>query len=121
MVTSTTSLQASTNVRIASKVDIEFYKINYIKTDIVQGISDPIPNTSPTMLDVFNANESLDKDIEEYVNTFYPFDPDYMDNESYICYEVNRDIMSPSGASHSCLYAQVDIYQVVKSTNNAIR
>jgi hypothetical protein len=87
----------------------------------VQGITETIPNTSPTMSDVKAANDGLDQDIQDYVDDFYPFDPDYMNNDSFICYEVNRDIMSPSGASDSCLYAQVDVYQVVKSTNNAIR
>lgn len=123
MVTSTTGLEGSTNARrvIASGATglYDFYKIKYIRTVIVQGISNTIPNTSPREDAVVSANEGLDADIESYVANRFPFDVDYMNITSYLCYEVSRGVMSAADAGVTYLHAQVDVYEVVQSTNNA--
>ena len=124
MITSTTSLEGSTNAKriIASGATAlyDFYKIKYIKTVIVQGISNTIPNVAPTQTDVVDANDGLDSDVESYVANYFPFDVDYMNTTSYLCYEVDRDVMNAAGASVTYLHAQVDVYEVVQSTNNLI-
>lgn len=124
MVTSTTGLEGSTNARrvIASGSTglYDFYKIKYIKSVIVQGITSTIPNVAPTQGSVVAANDGLDADVESYVANNFPFDVDYMNTISYLCYEVNRDVMNAAGASVTYLHAQVDVYEVVQSTNNLI-
>ena len=124
MITSTTSLEGSTNAKriIASGATAlyDFYKIKYVQTVIVQGISNTIPNVAPTQNAVVAANEGLDADVESYVANHFPFDVDYMNTTSYLCYEVDRDVMNAAGASVTYLHAQVDVYEVVQSTNNLI-
>ena len=124
MVTSTTGLEGSTNARrvIASGATglYDFYKIKYIKSVIVQGITSTIPNVAPTENQVVAANDGLESDIESYVANNFPFDVDYMNTTSYLCYEVDRDVMNAAGASVTYLHAQVDVYEVVQSTNNLI-
>lgn len=124
MITSTTSLEGSTNAKriIASGATglYDFYKIKYIKSVIVQGITSTIPNTSPTQGAVVAANDGLDADVESYVANNFPFDVDYMNTTSYLCYEVDRDVMNAAGAAVTYLHAKVDVYEVVQSTNNLI-
>lgn len=124
MITSTKSLEDTTNAKriIASGATglYDFYKIKYIKSIIVQGISQTIPSSAPTQADVLDANEGLDSDVENYVANYFPFDVNYINNPSFLCYEVNRDIVSPSSVNVLYLYAKVDVYQVVQSTNNLI-
>lgn len=120
MITGTKELEGSTNVRriIASGATglYDFYKIKYIKTVIVQGISNTIPNVAPTQGAVVAANDGLDTDIESYVANTFPFDPDFMNNISYLCYETNRDVMNAAGASVTYLHASVDVYEICQSS-----
>jgi len=120
MITGTKELEGSTNVRriIASGATglYDFYKIKYIKTVIVQGINNTIPNVAPTQGAVVAANDGLDTDVESYVASNFPFDPDFMNNISYLCYETNRDVMNAAGASVTYLHASVDVYEICQSS-----
>lgn len=120
MITGTKELEGSTNAkRIISSGSTglyDFYKIKYIKTVIVQGISNTIPNVAPTQNAVVAANDGLDSDIESYVANHFPFDPDFMNNISYLCYETNRDVMNAAGASVTYLHASVDVYEICQSS-----
>jgi hypothetical protein len=122
MTTGTKELEGSTNARrvIASEATglYDFYKIKYIRTVIVQGVSNTIPNTSPREDAVIAANDGLDENIENYVKDNFPFDVDYMNTTSYLCYEVSRGVMSAADAGVTYLHAQVDIYEIARSTED---
>ena len=94
-----------------------FYKLQYVKSAIVQGTTS-IPNTSPTVADAKAANDSLDTNISSYCTTYHAYSSNWLSTPSYICYEVNRDIMNAAGANVSRLHAQVDIYQIVQESGN---
>jgi hypothetical protein len=123
MIIGTKELEDTQNVvRIPNGAGYEeynFYKLQYVKTEIVQGVTASIPNTTPTLNQVNLANKGLDTDNETYCSNYFPYDPDWQNNESFICYESNRDIMNAAGANVARLHSQVDVYRIVQSTNNA--
>jgi hypothetical protein len=98
---------------------INFRKLKFVKSAIVQGITSSIPNTSPTLADVLTANNNLDTNVSTYCTSNFAYGTDWATTTRYICYESNRDIMNAAGANVSRLHSQVDVYEIVKSTNNA--
>jgi len=123
MVTGTKELENAQNVvRVPNGLGydtIQFYKLKYVRSSIVQGVSQTIPNTAPDLADVLAANDALDSDVQTYCTDNYPYQDDWATTTRYICYESNRDIMNAAGIAASYLHAQVDVYEIVKSTNNA--
>ena len=95
-----------------------FYKLKYIKSVIVQGITSSIPNTTPTLADVLAANNGLDTNVSTYCTSNFAYGTDWLTTPRYICYETNRDIMNAAGANVSRLHAQVDVYQIVQQAGN---
>lgn len=98
---------------------VNFRKLKFVKSVIVQGITSSIPNTSPTLADVLATNNGLDTNVSTYCTSNFAYGTDWATTTRYICYESNRDIMNAAGANVSRLHAQVDVYEIVKSTNNA--
>jgi hypothetical protein len=123
MIIGTKELENSRNlVRVSNGLgfdEVEFYKLKYIKTAIVQGVTTTIPNTGPDLADVLTANDSLDSDVQAYCTDNFPYQDDWATTTRYICYESNRDLMNAAGASVTYVHAQVDVYEIVKSTGNA--
>jgi hypothetical protein len=123
MVSGTTELEENGNVvRInngTGSTTINFRKLKFVKTALVQGITSSIPNTTPTLANVLTTNNDLTTDISTYCTSNFPYGTDWQTTTRYICYESNRDIMNAAGANVSRLHAQVDVYEIVKSTNNA--
>lgn len=123
MVNGTLELEENLNlVRInngAGSTTINFRKLKFVKSAIVQGITSSIPNTSPTLADVLTANNGLDTNVSTYCTSNFAYGTDWATTTRYICYESNRDIMNAAGANVSRLHAQIDVYEIVKSTNNA--
>jgi hypothetical protein len=103
----------------AGSTTINFRKLKFVKSAIVQGVTSSIPNTSPTLANVLTANNDLDTNISTYCTSNFAYGTDWATTTRYICYESNRDIMNAAGANISRLHAQVDVYEIVKSTNNA--
>jgi hypothetical protein len=98
---------------------VNFRKLKFVKSAIVQGITSSIPNTTPSLANVLTANNDLDTDTSTYCTSNFAYGTDWQTVTRYICYESNRDIMNAAGANVSRLHAQVDVYEIVKSTNNA--
>jgi hypothetical protein len=98
---------------------INFRKLRFVKFAIVQGVTSSIPNTTPTLADVLTANDGLDTNVSTYCTSNFAYGTDWQTVTRYICYESNRDIMNAAGANASRLHSQVDVYEIVKSTNNA--
>jgi len=98
---------------------VNFRKLKFVKTALVQGITSSIPNTTPTLANVLTANNDLTTDVSTYCTSNFAYGTDWATTTRYICYESNRDIMNAAGANVSRLHAQVDVYEIVKSTNNA--
>jgi len=96
-----------------------FYKLKFVKSAIVQGITSSIPNTTPTLANVLTANDDLTTNVSTYCTSNFAYGTNWATTTRYICYESNRDIMNAAGANVSRLHAQVDVYEIVKSTNNA--
>jgi len=96
-----------------------FYKLKFVKSAIVQGITSSIPNTTPTLPNVLTANDDLTTNVSTYCTSNFAYGTDWQTVTRYICYESNRDIMNAAGANVSRLHSQVDVYEIVKSTNNA--
>jgi hypothetical protein len=123
MIKGTKELEDTQNVvRVSNGLGydtVQFYKLKYVRSSIVQGVSQTIPNTAPDLADVLAANDALDSDVQTYCTDNYPYQNDWATNTRYICYESNRDIMNAAGIAASYLHAQVDVYEIVKSTNNA--
>ena len=95
-----------------------FYRLEFIKSVIVQGTTVSIPNTSPLPADVLAANNGLTTDVNNYCTSNFPYGSDWLTATKYICYESNRDIMNAAGANLSRLHAQVDVYQIVQIAGN---
>lgn len=123
MTIGTIELDDNSNVRRinngAGSTTVNFYKLRFVKSVIVQGVTTTIPNTTPTLANVLAANNSLETDINTYCTSNFPYGTDWATTTRYICYESNRDVMNAAGASVTYLHAQVDVYEIVKSTNNA--
>lgn len=123
MITSTIELEDQSNVvRINNGSGYNtsnFYKLKFVKSAIVQGVTSSIPNTTPTLANVLTTNNDLTTDVSTYCTSNFPYGTDWQTTTRYICYESNRDIMNAAGANVSRLHAQVDVYEIVKSTNNA--
>lgn len=98
---------------------VNFRKLKFVKSAIVQGITSSIPNTTPTLANVLTANNDLTTDVSTYCTSNFAYGTDWATTTRYICYESNRDIMNAAGANVSRLHSQVDVYEIVKSTNNA--
>lgn len=98
---------------------VNFRKLKFVKSAIVQGITSSIPNTTPTLANVLTANDDLTTNVSTYCTSNFAYGTDWATTTRYICYESNRDIMNAAGANVSRLHAQVDVYEIVKSTNNA--
>jgi hypothetical protein len=98
---------------------VNFRKLKFVKTHIIQGVTTTIPNTTPTLADVLDANNDLDTDINTYCTSNFPYGTDWATTTRYICYESNRDLTNAAGASATYIHAQVDVYEIAKSTNNA--
>jgi hypothetical protein len=98
---------------------VNFRKLKFFKSAIVQGITSSIPNTTPTLANVLTANNDLTTDVSTYCTSNFAYGTDWQTTTRYICYESNRDIMNAAGANVSRLHAQVDVYEIVKSTTNA--
>jgi len=98
---------------------VNFRKLRFVKSAIVQGITSSIPNTTPSLANVLTANNGLDTDTSTYCTSNFAYGTDWQTVTRYICYESNRDIMNAAGANVSRLHSQVDVYEIVKSTNNA--
>jgi hypothetical protein len=96
-----------------------FYKLKFFMSAIVQGITSSIPNTTPTLANVLTANDDLTTNVSTYCTSNFAYGTNWATTTRYICYESNRDIMNAAGANVSRLHAQVDVYEIVKSTNNA--
>lgn len=123
MTSGTLELEEGQNlVRInngSGSTTINFRKLKFVKSAIVQGVTSSIPNTTPTLADVLTANNGLDTNTSTYCTSNFAYGTDWQTTTRYICYESNRDIMNAAGANVSRLHAQVDVYEIVKSTNNA--
>lgn len=123
MTTSTVQLEDENNlVRINNGSGYNtsnFYKLKFVKSAIVQGITSSIPNTTPTLANVLTTNNDLTTDVSTYCTSNFAYGTDWATTTRYICYESNRDIMNAAGANVSRLHAQVDVYEIVKSTGNA--
>lgn len=123
MITGTTELEDSVNVRRinngAGSTTVNFYKLKFVKSVIVQGVTTTIPNVTPTLANVLSANNSLETDINTYCTSNFPYGTDWATTTRYICYEKDRDVMNAAGASVTYLHAQIDVYEILKSTNNA--
>jgi hypothetical protein len=98
---------------------VNFRKLKFVKSAIIQGITSSIPNTTPTLANVLTANDDLTTNVSTYCTSNFAYGTDWATTTRYICYESNRDIMNAAGANVSRLHAQVDVYEIVKSTNNA--
>jgi hypothetical protein len=98
---------------------VNFRKLKFVKSAIVQGVTSSIPNTTPTIANVLTANNDLTTDVSTYCTSNFAYGTDWQTVTRYICYESNRDIMNAAGANVSRLHSQVDVYEIVKSTNNA--
>lgn len=123
MITSTIELEDQSNVvRINNGVGYNtnnFYKLKFVKTHVVPGILTTIPNTTPSPGDVLSANEDLTTFLETYCTSNFAYGSDWATTTRYICYESNRDVMNAAGIAATYVHAQVDVYEIVKSTNNA--
>lgn len=95
-----------------------FYKLEYVKTHIVQGITSSIPNTTPSLADVLTANNGLDTNTSTYCTSNFAYGSDWLTTPRYICYESNRDIMNAAGANVSRLHSQIDVYKIVQDAGN---
>ena len=98
---------------------VNFRKLKFVKSAIVQGVTSSIPNTTPTLANVLTANNDLTTDVSTYCTSNFPYGTDWATTTRYICYESNRDLMNADGASVTYIHAQVDVYEIAKSTNNA--
>ena len=98
---------------------INFRKLKFVKSAIVQGVTTTIPNTAPTLANVLAANNGLDTNVSTYCTSNFAYGTDWATTTRYICYESNRDVMNAAGVAATYLHAQVDVYEIVKSTNNA--
>ena len=98
---------------------VNFRKLKFVKTHIIQGVTTTIPNTTPTLANVLDANNALDTDVNTYCTSNFPYGTDWATTTRYICYESNRDLMNAAGVSATYINAQVDVYEIAKSTNNA--
>lgn len=123
MTSGTLELEENGNlVRInngTGSTNINFRKLRFVKSAIVQGVTSSIPNTTPSLANVLTANNGLDTDTSTYCTSNFAYGTDWQTVTRYICYESNRDIMNAAGANVSRLHSQVDVYEIVKSTNNA--
>jgi hypothetical protein len=122
MTVGTTELDDLSNVRRINNgtgsLTVNFYKLKYIKTNIVQGVTTTIPNTAPTLANVLAANNALDTDINTYCTSNFAYGSDWATTTRYLCFESNRDLMNAAGANATYIHAQVDVYEILKSTNN---
>lgn len=120
---STTQLEENSNVRRinngSGSTAINFRKLRFVRTHIVQGVTTTIPNTAPTLANVLAANNSLETDINTYCTSNFAYGSDWATTTRYLCFESNRDLMNAAGASVTYVHAQVDVYEIVKSTTNA--
>jgi hypothetical protein len=98
---------------------VNFRKLKFVKSAIVQGVTTTIPNTAPTLANVLAANNGLDTNVSTYCTSNFAYGTDWQTTTRYICYESNRDLMNAAGVAATYLHAQVDVYEIVKSTNNA--
>jgi len=98
---------------------INFRKLKFVKSAIVQGVTTTIPNVAPTLANVLAANNGLDTNISTYCTSNFAYGTDWETTTRYICYESNRDVMNAAGSAVTYLHAQVDVYEIAKSTNNA--
>jgi len=123
MIIGTVELEDTQNVvRInngSGSTTTNFYKLKFVKTHIVQGVTTTIPNTTPTLANVLAANNALDTDVSTYCTSNFAYGTDWATTTRYICYISNKDLMNAAGASVTYVHAQVDVYEIVKSTNNA--
>jgi hypothetical protein len=103
----------------AGSTAINFRKLKFVKTHIVQGVTTTIPNTTPTLANVLAANNALDTDVSTYCTSNFAYGTDWATITRYICYISNKDLMNAAGASVTYVHAQVDVYEIAKSTNNA--
>ena len=93
--------------------------MKFVKSAIVQGVTTTIPNTAPTLANVLAANNGLDTNVSTYCTSNFAYGTDWQTTTRYICYESNRDLMNAAGVAATYIHAQVDVYEIVKSTNNA--
>ena len=98
---------------------VNFRKLKFVKSAIVQGVTTTIPNTAPTLANVLAANNGLDTNVSTYCTSNFAYGTDWQTTTRYICYESNRDLMNAAGIAATYIHAQVDVYEIVKSTNNA--
>jgi hypothetical protein len=98
---------------------VNFRKLKFVKSAIVQGVTTTIPNTAPTLANVLAANNGLDTNVSTYCTSNFAYGTDWATTTRYICYESNRDVMNAAGVAATYIHAQVDVYEIVKSTNNA--
>ena len=98
---------------------VNFRKLKFVKSAIVQGVTTTIPNTAPTLANVLAANNGLDTNVSTYCTSNFAYGTDWQTTTRYICYESNRDLMNAAGVAATYIHAQVDVYEIVKSTNNA--
>ena len=98
---------------------VNFRKLKFVKSAIVQGVTTTIPNTAPTLANVLDANNGLDTNVSTYCTSNFAYGTDWQTTTRYICYESNRDLMNAAGVAATYLHAQVDVYEIVKSTTNA--
>ena len=98
---------------------VNFRKLKFVKSAIVQGVTTTIPNTAPTLANVLAANNGLDTNVSTYCTSNFAYGTDWQTTTRYICYESNRDLMNAAGVAATYLHAQVDVYEIVKSTTNA--
>ena len=98
---------------------VNFRKLKFVKSAIVQGVTTTIPNTAPTLANVLAANNGLDTNISTYCTSNFAYGTDWQTTTRYICYESNRDLMNAAGIAATYIHAQVDVYEIVKSTTNA--
>jgi hypothetical protein len=122
MITSTIELEDGENVRRinngAGSTTASFYKLRFVRSHIIQGVTTTIPNTAPTLANVLAANNSLDTDVATYCTSNFAYGSDWATTTRYICYESNRDLMNAAGVAATYLHSQVDVYEIVKSTGN---
>ena len=123
MTSGTLELEENGNlVRInngSGSTTVNFRKLKFVKSAIVQGVTTTIPNTAPTLANVLAANNGLDTNVSTYCTSNFAYGTDWQTTTRYICYESNRDLMNAAGIAATYIHAQVDVYEIVKSTNNA--
>lgn len=122
MTVGTTELDDLSNVRRinngAGSLTANFYKLKFVRSHIVPGVTTTIPNTGPTLAIVLAANNALDTDVNTYCTSNFAYGSDWATTTRYLCFESNRDLMNAAGIAATYLHAQIDVYEILKSTNN---